>query len=831
MNAQPRLVVSAPSSGHGKTAIAVGLLAAAVARGVTAAGFKVGPDHTDAAYLGLAAGRPGRNLDPRLVGAQRVAPLFAHGASGSQLAVIEGAMGLFDSLTGQPEIDGTAAVAATLRAPVVLVVDVAAMFDEMVHLGGVILNRIASPRHEQMLRTALDDIGMPVLGALRRGDLPNVLPARAHGPVPVAHRTVEASRAVRRLGEAVLSGLDLDRLIALANSAPALPGPLWTPAEAIGTEPFEQRPVIALAGGAGAPYTYVETAELLTAAGADVAVVDPLRDETLPAGTRALVVGAGLPEGYAEELSANRRLCSTVAKFAADGWPVVAEGVALPWLGHEFDGRLMCGVLDATAYTGEQTVAGYREATAPTTSVLAPGGARITGYKQHRAVVTPRAGAVPAWTWSGGNPEGFVWRQVHASQLGLHWAAAPEIAKRMVAAAIAGPASLQKPAPPMPPAAAAVAMSSPPPAMPTVGAAPVSEMPSQISGPEFGPPPVEVVPGRAEHRGAEFGPAFGPGSGPGEREYADPAPPDRGDSRAPEPAMAQRGPSEAGVRPMPGMPQDASMEAGPQAMPGMAQHVSMEAGPQAMPGLAQHVSMEAGPQAMPGMAQRALMEAGPQAPGSPPHRLGGSGPQSPGVARRGQFEGSPQRGPQEGQPMRGPQEAQPMRGPGEAGPQMAGAPPRGAVDGPPFGPGTPSWEPEGTASGMPSGMPLPEPEGHGRGMPLRESAGPGPGIPSRGPGPVFAPREQGPQVPGMPSRGPSQAGPQGPGLSERSPEPGLGERVAAEFGAVYGAHSNGIAVDFERSAGPGEHEGAERRSGARGPGSESLGDTVDITAP
>ena len=456
MSALPRLVVSAPSSGHGKTAIAVGLLAASVARGIPAAGFKVGPDHTDAAYLGLAAGRPGRNLDPRLVGAQRIAPLFAHGAAGAQLSVVEGAMGLFDSLTGQPEIDGTAAVAASLRAPVVLVVDVAAMghslaalvhgfrmFDEMVHLGGVILNRVASPRHEQMLRTALDDIGMPVLGALRRGDLPSVLPARSHGPVPVAHRTVEASRAVRRLGEAVLAGLDLERLMALANAAPALPGPIWTPADAVGGEGFEHRPIVALAGGPGAPYTYVETAELLTAAGAEVAVVDPLRDESLPAGTRALVVGGGLPEGYAEELSANRRLCNAVAKFAHDGWPVVAEGVALPWLGRDFDGRPMCAVLDASAVTAEQTVAGYREATAPTTSLLAPAGARITGYKQHRAIVTPRAGAVPAWTWSGGNPEGFVWRQVHASQLGLHWAAAPEIAKRVVAAAIAGPAGAQ----------------------------------------------------------------------------------------------------------------------------------------------------------------------------------------------------------------------------------------------------------------------------------------------------------------------------------------------------------------------------------------------------
>jgi cobyrinic acid a,c-diamide synthase len=493
MNAQPRLVVSAPASGHGKTAIAVGLLAAAAARGIPSAGFKVGPDHTDAAYLGLAAGRPGRNLDPRLVGAQRIAPLFGHGSAGAQFAVIEGAMGLFDSLTGQPEVDGTAAVAAALRAPVVLVIDVAAMghsiaalvhgfrmFDEMVHLGGVILNRIASPRHEQMLRTALDDIGMPVLGALRRGDLPNVLPARAHGPVPVAHRTVEASRAVRRLGEAVAGGLDLDRLMALAGSAPQLPGPIWTPADAVGGEILDQRPVVALAGGPGAPYTYVETAELLTAAGADVAVVDPLRDESLPPGTRALVVGGGLPEGYAEELSANRRLCAEVAQFARDGWPVVAEGVALPWLALDFDGRPMCGVLDACAVTGEQTVAGYREAVAPTTSSLAPAGARITGYKQHRAIMTPRAGAVPAWTWSGGNPEGFVWRQVHASQLGLHWAAAPEIAKRVVAAAAASMAPMQSTAPPTQPSSSS--QSGPVPRPPT-GPPPMPQHP--------GPPPAQ----------------------------------------------------------------------------------------------------------------------------------------------------------------------------------------------------------------------------------------------------------------------------------------------------------------------------------------------------
>jgi cobyrinic acid a,c-diamide synthase len=559
ITAQPRLVVSAPSSGHGKTAIAVGLLAALSGRGIPAAGFKVGPDHTDAAYLGLAAGRPGRNLDPRLVGAQRVAPLFAHGASGAQVAVIEGAMGLFDSLTGQPEIDGTASVAAALRAPVVLVVDVAAMghslaalvhgfrmFDEMVHLGGVILNRVASDRHEQMLRSAMDDIGMPVLGALHRGDLPNALPPRTHGLVPVAHRTVEAGRAVRRLGEAVAGSLDMERLMALAASAPPIPGPLWTPAEAAGDVQFDQRPVIALAGGQGAPYTYVETAELLTAAGADVAVVDPLRDEALPPGTRALVVGSGLPEGYAEELSANRRLCSAVAQFARDGWPVIAEGIALPWLGHELDGRPMCGVLDATATTGEQTVAGYREATAPGTSVLAPAGARITGYKQHRAVVAPRAGANPAWTWSGGNPEGFVWRQVHASQLGLHWAAAPEIARRLVAAAHAGPQvpgapnNMPSGPPPGPP------MGMPPgmPPLQPVGMPPMQSVPVSSGMPQQGPGSPAMPP-----QGVPVGPPAGMMSGQGPI----PGPPQGMPQGQPMPGAAGHGMSGPGMS-GPGMP-------------------------------------------------------------------------------------------------------------------------------------------------------------------------------------------------------------------------------------------------------------------------------------
>jgi cobyrinic acid a,c-diamide synthase len=457
MSAVPRVVISAPSSGHGKTAVSIGLLAAYAGRGLQASGFKVGPDHVDAAYLGLASGRPARNLDPRLVGGQQVGPLFRHGAAGADIAVVEGTMGLYDGLTGRTDSESTAQVASLLRAPVVLVVDVAVMgqsiaalvhgfraYDEMTWLGGVILNRVASERHERLLRESLADIGVPVLGALARRDIgPAVaqLPAREHGVVPVVQRGLDASRAVRRLGEVVAAGVDLERLLVLARSAPPLSAPAWSADDAlVGEAPTgditapagavgDHRPVVAVAHG----YGYAETAELLTAAGAEVARFDPLRDEDLPAGTDALVIGGGLPESYAEELSSNESLRAAVATLARAGKPVVAEGAGLVWLAKELDGRPMCGVLEATARTTDLTVVGYRDAVARTTMLL-PAGTRAVGHKLHRTLVTPRAGDDPAWTWAGGPPEGFVWRRVHASYLCLHWAGTPEVATRLVAA-------------------------------------------------------------------------------------------------------------------------------------------------------------------------------------------------------------------------------------------------------------------------------------------------------------------------------------------------------------------------------------------------------------
>ncbi|WP_330350196.1 cobyrinate a,c-diamide synthase [Streptomyces sp. NBC_00582] len=457
MSSVPRLVVAAPSSGSGKTTVATGLMAAFAARGLTVSPHKVGPDYIDPGYHALATGRVGRNLDAYLCGPELVAPLFLHGARGCDLAVVEGVMGMYDGAAGEGELASTAHVAKLLGAPVVLVVDassqsrsVAALvhgfvsWDPEVRVGGVILNKVASDRHEELLREALESAGVPVLGVLRRA-APLETPSRHLGLVPVAERRSAAVEAVASMAAWVSEGCDLGALEALARAAGPVPGGSapWTPVlpahshpprwgEGLGEQEF--KPVVAFAGGAAFTFSYAEHAELLTAAGADVVTFDPLRDECLPEGTAGLVVGGGFPEVYAAELSANEPLRKAVATLVESGAPVAAECAGLLYLCRELDGRPMCGVLDATARMSRRLTLGYRDAVAVSDSVLAAAGTRMRGHEFHRTVVEPGAGAAPAWGVRGPERrvEGFVQQGVHASYLHTHWAAEPGVARRFV---------------------------------------------------------------------------------------------------------------------------------------------------------------------------------------------------------------------------------------------------------------------------------------------------------------------------------------------------------------------------------------------------------------
>ena len=465
-----RLVVAAPASGHGKTSVATGLLAAFAARGLQVSPHKVGPDYIDPGYHALAAGRPGRTLDPWLVGTERIVPLFRHGVATprpAELAVIEGVMGLYDGAAGRGEFASTAQVARLLSAPVLLVVDSTAMgrsvaalvagfagFDPQVRIGGVILNRVGSDRHEMILREALAEIGVPVLGALRRHDA-LATPSRHLGLVPVAERSAEAVATVRALGEVVAAAVDLDAVLALARSAGPLSGPVWNPADEVAPTSAGPRPIIAVAGGAAFTFSYAETSELLSAAGADVVTVDPLNDEALPAGTSGLVIGGGFPEVHANRLAANQSMRTAVAALAASGAAIAAECAGLLYLARSLDGQPMCGVLPSTAGMTQQLTLGYREATAMSDSILARAGTVVRGHEFHRTACTPSAGTgepdsgtSAAWRWSGSDgidrSEGFVHGAqgiqgvrgtVHASYLHLHWAGVPGAADGVVAAA------------------------------------------------------------------------------------------------------------------------------------------------------------------------------------------------------------------------------------------------------------------------------------------------------------------------------------------------------------------------------------------------------------
>ncbi|GAA4356524.1 cobyrinate a,c-diamide synthase [Angustibacter luteus] len=450
----PRLVVAAPGSGHGKTTVATGLMAALRARGLEVSGHKIGPDYIDPGYHALATGRPPRNLDPVLQGEHRVAPLFLHGAlqpRPADVAVVEGVMGLFDGAIGTGGVSSTAHVARLIDAPVVLVVDVSgasrsvaatvlgfASYDPQVRIAGVVLNRVASQRHEDEIRAALAPIGIPVLGSLGR-DEALATPSRHLGLVPAVERADEARSAVRLLGERVAQGVDLDAVLRVAHSAAPLPDEPWDPqAEVIRHE--GPAPVIACAGGSAFSFRYTETDELLTAAGAQVVDVDPLHDGELPEGTSGLYLGGGFPEVYAAQLSANTALRAHLASRIAGGLPVVAECAGLLYLCRELDGLPMIGAIDATAAMTGRLTLGYRRAEAERGSPAAPAGEQVSGHEFHRTRVEPPHGPDAAWSFAdtgyGGRVDGFSTPTLHASYLHVHWAGSPSAAQRLVAAAV-----------------------------------------------------------------------------------------------------------------------------------------------------------------------------------------------------------------------------------------------------------------------------------------------------------------------------------------------------------------------------------------------------------
>jgi len=462
----PRIAVAAPGSGHGKTTVATGLMAALRARGLGVSGFKVGPDFIDPGYHSLATGRPGRNLDPFLCGEDRVAPLLVHGAATdgpTDVAVVEGVMGLFDGRIGGDGFGSTAHVATLTRTPVVIALDVShttrtaaaivhglATFEPGLRIAGVVLNKAASGRHTREVWSALEATGVPVLGVLPR-DAGIEAPSRHLGLVPAAERD-EAARSVRLLADRVAEHVDLDAVLAIARSAPGLDAPAWDPVAALGAAarpaPDGARPVVAVAGGRAFTFRYAETDELLRAAGLEPVVFDPLHARSLPPGTAGLYLGGGFPEVHAEELAANSALRQHVREAVRSGLPTVAECAGLLYLAESVDGHEMVGAIPAVGAMGPRLTLGYRTAIAPGDSVLGVAGTRVTGHEFHRTTVGvhPRSSRA-AWLLDG-TPDGFAMdpagtgrATLHASYLHTHWAGHPRLAAQFAGAVHAYAAS------------------------------------------------------------------------------------------------------------------------------------------------------------------------------------------------------------------------------------------------------------------------------------------------------------------------------------------------------------------------------------------------------
>ena len=323
----PRLIIAATQSGAGKTTITAGLIRALKNRGLDVQPYKVGPDYIDTGWHELAGGKISHNLDSRLVGADKLKEIFTATSRGADISVIEGVMGLYDG--GRGGVSSTAEISKLLDAPVVLVVDVKSMgtsaaavalgfreFDRSVKLAGVILNRVGSPSHAQIVTEALDSLGIKVFGAIKRDD-EFVLPERHLGLVPTAEN--KNSSALEKICAAVEFQVDVAALIELAKNSSPLQ---TTNPQSLIPYPYKK---IAVARDEAFNFYYGAGLRELENFGAEIVYFSPLEDERLPEGIDGLIIGGGFPEMFAARLERNKKIRAEIFHAAENGLPIFAE--------------------------------------------------------------------------------------------------------------------------------------------------------------------------------------------------------------------------------------------------------------------------------------------------------------------------------------------------------------------------------------------------------------------------------------------------------------------------------------------------------------------------
>jgi cobyrinic acid a,c-diamide synthase len=396
------LIVAASRSGSGKTTVTLGLLAALKRRGTAIRVAKAGPDYIDPAFHAAASGAASINLDSWAMPPGLLDALTGEAAQTAELLIIEGVMGLFDGVAGAPGRSGsTADLAVHLGLPVLLVLDVSGQSQTAaavvrglaghhpgVRIAGVVLNRVGSERHRALVETAIDAVGIPVLGAVPR-DAALAMPERHLGLVQAQEHSDLTAR-LDRLADTAQRHLDLDRIVAAA-------APLTVAAASphAALPPPGQR--IAVAADAAFTFFYPHLRDGWRRAGAEIVAFSPLADEPPPHDCDACWLPGGYPELHAGRLANARRFREGLRRFGGTrpvhgecgGYMVLGEGL------EDAQGvrHAMVGLLGhATSFATRRLHLGYREARLLTDGALGRAGSTIRGHEFHYAtLVSPGA--------------------------------------------------------------------------------------------------------------------------------------------------------------------------------------------------------------------------------------------------------------------------------------------------------------------------------------------------------------------------------------------------------------------------------------------------------
>ena len=452
-------LISAPQSGSGKTTVSLAIMAALARRGVTVAPFKCGPDFIDPGYHRAVTGRSSINLDGWMCGEEFVRDTFSAHMNGQSVAVIEGAMGLFDGLGASSREGSSAQITALTGAPVVLVVNARGMaasaaalikgfagFDPQIRVAGVIFNNVGSEQHGKLLRETVATHCPEVLcfGCIPRDELLGI-PSRHLGLVTAEDNPLSVE-FIGRLAEIAERCLDLDGLSQLQIS----PSPPFVKEGAILLPPFVKGGndgiSIAVARDPAFCFMYEDNLRLLREAGAELTFFSPLNDAALPAGIHGIYLPGGYPELYTEGLGRNGSMKDSIRAAIEGDMPVYAECGGFVYLTEGIDASEnqtsadFVGVFPVRGrMLPRRKALGYRQVELTENVLIGATGTLVRGHEFHyseiglmpeeveRCYRVSRQGVTL-------EPEGFRVRNCLASYIHLHFGSNPEIAGTFVAA-------------------------------------------------------------------------------------------------------------------------------------------------------------------------------------------------------------------------------------------------------------------------------------------------------------------------------------------------------------------------------------------------------------